>query len=130
MYTSIFHLALVALGGAVGASGRHLVNLAVLRLFNPAFPFATLTANVLGGLLMGLAAGYFALRYEGGGQGLRLFLTTGMLGGFTTFSAFSLDTMVLWERGDVLGAAIYLVVSVALSIAALVLGLTVMRALA
>jgi CrcB protein len=130
MYAPVYHLALVALGGAIGASGRHLVNLAVLRLFSPAFPFATLTANVVGGLLMGLAAGYFALRYEGGGQGLRLFLTTGMLGGFTTFSAFSLDAVVLWERGDVASAAIYVVGSVVLSIAALALGLVLMRAVA
>jgi CrcB protein len=130
MYAPIYHLVLVALGGAIGASGRHLVNLAVLRLFHPAFPFATLTANVVGGLLMGLAAGYFALKYEGGGQGLRLFLTTGMLGGFTTFSAYSLDAVVLWERGDVVSAAIYVVGSVVLSIAALALGLVIVRVVA
>ena len=93
------HLALVAIGGAIGAGSRHLVNLAALRLFGPAFPVGTLAVNVIGGLLMGLLAGYFALKYSGGGQGLRLFLATGILGGFTTFSAFSLDAVLLWERG-------------------------------
>jgi fluoride exporter len=123
----MIHLLLVALGGAIGAGCRHLVNLAVLRMFAPAFPYATLTANVLGGLLMGIAAGYFALRYEGGGQGLRLFVTTGMLGGFTTFSAFSLDAVVLWERGDVVSAVAYVLLSVVLSLAALMAGLFIMR---
>jgi len=126
----MIHLLLIAIGGAIGASGRHLVNLAVLRLFAPSFPYATLTANVAGGFLMGIAAGYFALRYEGGGQALRLFLTTGILGGFTTFSAFSLDTVVLWERGDVFSAIVYVVASVALSLVALAAGLLVMRAVA
>jgi len=126
----MIHLVLVALGGAIGAACRHLVNLAVLRLFAPAFPYATLTANVLGGLLMGIAAGYFALRYEGGGQGLRLFVTTGMLGGFTTFSAFSLDAIVLWERGEMFSAIAYVLLSVILSVLALAAGLYLMRATA
>jgi CrcB protein len=123
----MYQLGLVALGGAIGASCRHLVNLAVLRAFAPAFPYATLTANVLGGLLMGLAAGYFALRYEGGSQTLRLFVTTGMLGGFTTFSAFSLDAFVLWERGDFLAAALYVLGSLVLSLAALWAGIMIAR---
>jgi CrcB protein len=124
------HLALVAIGGAIGAGSRHLVNLAALRLFGPNFPVGTLAVNVIGGLLMGLLAGYFALKYTGGGQGLRLFLATGILGGFTTFSAFSLDAVMLWERGDIVGAAFYVVLSVVLSIAALVAGLAIMRAVA
>lgn len=126
----MYHLGLVALGGAIGAACRHLVNLAILRLFAPAFPYATLSANVLGGLLMGIAAGYFALRHEGGGQELRLFLTTGILGGFTTFSAFSLDALVLWERGAVGAAAAYVLLSVVLSIAALWVGISIVRAVA
>ena len=126
----MIHLLLVALGGAIGAGCRHIVNLVILRLYAPAFPYATLTANVVGGLLMGIAAGYFALRYEGGGQGLRLFLTTGMLGGFTTFSAFSLDAIVLWERGDAISAIVYVLLSVGLSILALVAGLALVRAVA
>ena len=76
---------------------------------------------------MGLLAGYFALYYSGGGQNLRLFLTTGILGGFTTFSAFSLDTVMLWERGETVIALGYVAVSVIFSIAALALGLFIMR---
>ncbi len=123
-------LVLVALGGAIGASCRHLVNLGMLRLFGPTFPVSTLTVNIVGGLLMGLAAGYFALIYSGGGQHLRLFLTTGLLGGFTTFSAFSLDALLLWERGDILPALAYVLISVLLSIVALAVGLYLMRAIA
>jgi len=124
------HLFLVALGGAIGSGARHLVNLAVLRLLGPNFPAGTLIVNVLGGFLMGLLVGFLALKYAGGGQGLRLFLATGILGGFTTFSAFSLDAVLLWERGEVLAAASYVVVSVVLSVGALVLGLMFMRAAA
>ena len=126
----MIHLLLVALGGAIGAGCRHLVNLGSLRLFGPNYPVGTLTVNVAGGLLMGLLAGYFALRYAGGGQNLRLFLATGILGGFTTFSAFSLDAVLLWERGDIPGALGYVLLSVVLSIAALVAGLFIMRAVA
>ena len=126
----MIQLVLVALGGAIGAGCRHLVNLGMLRLFGPTFPVGTLTVNVVGGLLMGLAAGYFALIYSGGGQHLRLFLTTGLLGGFTTFSAFSLDALLLWERGDILPALAYVLISVLLSIVALAVGLYLMRAIA
>jgi CrcB protein len=120
---------LVALGGAIGAGVRHLVNVVALRLFGPGFPMGTLFVNVAGSLLMGLLAGYLALRYTGGGgQGLRLFLATGILGGFTTFSAFSLDAVALWERGAVGPAVLYVAASVVLSIAALVAGLALMRA--
>jgi fluoride exporter len=126
----MIHLALVAIGGAIGAGSRHLVNLAALRWFGPGYPVGTLAVNVIGGLLMGLLAGYFALRYSGGGQGLRLFLATGILGGFTTFSAFSLDAVLLWERGDIVGAALYVLLSVVLSIGALLAGLAIMRAVA
>ena len=126
----MLHLGLVAFGGAIGAASRHLVNLAALRLLGPGFPAGTLTVNVVGGLLMGLLAGYFALRHEGGGQAMRLFLATGVLGGFTTFSAFSLDAVLLWERGDVAAATGYVLLSVVLSIGALLVGLAIMRAVA
>lgn len=127
----MYHLGLVALGGAIGAGCRHLVSLAALRIFGSGFPVGTLTVNVAGGFLMGLVAGYFALKYKGAsGEGLRLFLATGILGGFTTFSAFSLDAMLLWERGALLAASAYVALSVLLSIAALVLGLMFMRAMA
>jgi CrcB protein len=123
----MYHLSLVALGGAVGASARHLVNLGALRLFGSAFPVGTLAVNVVGGLLMGLLAGVLALRYAGGGQGSHLFLATGVLGGFTTFSAFSLDAVLLWQRGQAAAALVYVVASVVLSIAALAAGLALAR---
>ena len=126
----MYHLGLVALGGAIGASCRHLVNALAVRFLGPGFPVGTLSVNVLGGFLMGALAGFLALRYPGGGQGLRLFLGTGILGGFTTFSAFSLDAVLLWERGQLAGAAVYVVASVALSIAALLAGLSLAKSLA
>ncbi|WP_067216441.1 fluoride efflux transporter CrcB [Stappia indica] len=123
------HLFLVALGGGLGAAGRHLVNLAALRTFGPGFPAGTLTVNVLGSLAMGLLVGWLASRPEGVGSGLRLFLATGFLGGFTTFSAFSLDAVTLWERGEATTALAYAAVSVIVSILALLAGLMVMRTL-
>ena len=127
----MYHLGLVALGGAIGAAARHLANVAALRLLGPGFPYGTFAVNIVGGLLMGLLAGWLALKYQsGGGQGLRLFLATGILGGFTTFSAFSLDAVVLWERGAVAAAAFYVVGSVVLSILGLVAGLAFVRAIA
>ncbi len=95
-------------------------------LFGFGFPFGTLIVNVVGSFLMGLLAGYFAFR-PGSSQHLRLFLTTGMLGGFTTFSAFSLDTALLVERHAYGMAAGYAVGSVAASVAALFFGLAVFR---
>jgi CrcB protein len=125
------HFLLVALGGALGAGSRHLVNQAALRWFGPGFPVGTLTVNVLGSLAMGLLIGWLAARASAGGTGtgLRLFLATGVLGGFTTFSAFSLDVVFLWERGQQVAALGYAAVSVAVSIAALLAGLWAMRTL-
>lgn len=123
------HLILVALGGGLGAAGRHLVNLAALRAFGPGFPAGTLAVNVAGSLLMGLLVGWLAARAGGSGNALRLFLATGFLGGFTTFSAFSLDVATLWERGALATAALYAGISVAASILALFAGLLAMRAL-
>ena len=122
----MYQLGLVALGGGIGAGCRHLVNVGALRLFGPGFPVGTLAVNVVGSLLMGLLAGWLALKGSGG-SGLRLFLGTGVLGGFTTFSAFSLDAVLLWERGAAAGAALYVLASVVLSILALLLGLAVVR---
>ena len=85
------------LGAGIGGALRHGVNVGAARLFGYGFPFGTLIVNVAGSFLMGLLAGYFAFR-PGIGQHVRLFLTTGILGGFTTFSAFSLDAALLVER--------------------------------
>ncbi len=123
------HILYVALGGAIGASLRHLVNLASLRMFGPGFPWGTMTVNVVGSFVMGLFV-EFLVRRLGGSQELRLFIATGLLGGFTTFSAFSLDVALLWERGAGVTASLYAVSSVILSIAALFAGLAISRSLA
>ena len=110
---------------------RHGVNLACARAFGLAFPWGTLVVNVLGSFIMGLLAGWLAFRAgTGWSQAVRLLLTTGVLGGFTTFSAFSLDTVLLWERGEIGLAALYAGASVGLSVMALVLGLALIRTLA
>jgi fluoride exporter len=119
---------IVFLGGGLGAALRHGINLAAFRLVGPGFPYGTLLINVIGSLAMGLIAEYFALK-SGLPQHWLLFLTTGILGGFTTFSAFSLETALLYERGQVAGAAIYVVASVVLAVAALFAGLAIVRAL-
>jgi fluoride exporter len=120
---------IVFLGGGIGAALRHSVNLAAARLLGTAFPFGTLTVNVVGSVVMGLMAAWFA--FEGGlSQHWRLFLTTGMLGGFTTFSTFSLDTAVLYERGELGLAALYVAVSVIAGIVGLFGGLAVIRSFA
>ncbi|MCU4182355.1 fluoride efflux transporter CrcB [Bosea sp. BH3] len=122
--------ALVFLGAGIGGVLRHGVNLAALRWPLASFPYGTLAINILGSGLMGLVAGWFAFRAgEGTPHGLRLFLATGILGGFTTFSAFSLDAVLLWQRGETAAAATYVVGSVLLSLAALVAGLALVRAL-
>jgi len=117
----------VALGGAIGASARHGLGLAMLRLFGPGFPVGTLVANVLGGLLMGLLMGWLLRAAPDNANIIRLFAGVGVLGGFTTFSAFSLDAMRMLEAkaiGQFLG---YVSASVVLSIAAVALGLFLMR---
>ena len=119
-------LLLACAGGAIGAGLRHMINIAAVRLLGLAFPFGTLFVNMIGCLLMGLLIEAIALRY-GGSPEMRVFLATGILGGLTTFSAFSLDFAVLLERGDHLLAATYLIASVTLSIAALFAGLAIGR---
>jgi len=117
---------IVFIGGGIGAALRHGVNLLMARWLGTAFPYATLAENVTGSLVMGLLVGYFTF---GGGvpQHWRLFLTTGILGGYTTFSAFSLDTALLYERGELWLAALYVIASVALSIGGLFAGLALVR---
>jgi fluoride exporter len=120
---------IVFLGGGIGAALRHGVNLASARLLGTGLNYATLFENVTGSVIMGLLVGYFAFR-GGVPQHVRLFLTTGILGGYTTFSAFSLDTILLYERGQLGLAALYVILSVALSVGGLLAGLTLMRHLA
>ena len=117
---------IVFLGGGMGAALRHGINMAGARLAGTSFPNATLFINISGSLVMGLVAGYFA--FKGGvPQHVRLFLTTGILGGYTTFSAFSLDTILLYQRGELGLAALYVILSVALSVGGLLAGLTLVR---
>jgi CrcB protein len=118
--------AIVFVGAGIGGAMRHGVNLAAARLFGLAFPFGTLIVNVAGSFAMGLLAGYFTYR-TGVPQHLRLFLTTGILGGFTTFSAFSLDAALLIERNALWLAAAYVAGSVVVSVLALFAGLSLMR---
>ena len=118
---------IVFLGGGIGAALRHGFNLGFARVLGTTFPYATLFENVTGSLVMGLLVGWFALK-GGVPQHWQLFLTTGVLGGYTTFSAFSLDTAVLYERGAIGPAALYVLLSVALSIAGLFAGMAVVRA--
>ena len=116
----------VFVGGGIGAALRHGVNVISARLFGTAFPWHTLIENVTGSLVMGLLAAYFALKGDAS-QHWRLFLTTGILGGYTTFSAFSLDTVLLYERGETAMAALYVLASVALAIGGLFAGLALVR---
>jgi CrcB protein len=117
---------IVFLGGGIGAALRHGVNLAAARLIGVSFPWGTLFVNVTGSLAMGLIAAYFAFKGEAS-QHVRLLLTTGVLGGYTTFSAFSLDVALLYERGEIALAVGYVLASVALSIAGLFAGLALIR---
>ncbi|GBE43018.1 MAG TPA: fluoride efflux transporter CrcB [Rhizobiales bacterium] len=117
---------MAAMGGAIGAAGRYLVSVGVIKLIGTGFPWGTLIVNVAGSFIMGLMIEAIALRYSVSNE-FRTFLATGVLGGFTTFSAFSLDFAVLMERRDEGLAAVYLGASVGLSILALFAGLYVAR---
>jgi CrcB protein len=119
---------LVFLGGGLGAMLRHGINVATPRLLGNGFPWSTFLINITGSLIMGLVAGWFAFKGDAP-QSWRLFLTTGILGGYTTFSAFSLDTALLYERGELGLAAAYVAGSVALSIVGLFAGLWIIRSL-
>jgi len=117
---------IVFLGAGLGGALRHGVNVGAARMFGYGFPFGTLIVNIAGSFLMGLLAGYFVFR-PGISQHFRLFLTTGILGGFTTFSAFSLDTALLIERHAYWLAAAYVAGSVAASVIALFAGMSMFR---
>ncbi|QDK33322.1 MULTISPECIES: fluoride efflux transporter CrcB [Sphingomonadaceae] len=124
---------LVALGGAVGSWLRFSVGYAWTVLLGPAralaFPYGTLTVNIVGSLVMGLLAGWLG-RMAPGGENLRLLVGVGVLGGFTTFSSFSLDTVALAQRGQPGLAVFYVAISLAAGLSALFLGLTIMRSAA
>lgn len=118
---------LIFLGGGIGAALRHGVNITAAQLLGLAFPWGTFIVNVLGSFLIGVLAAWFASRDGGISQHVRLFLVTGILGGFTTFSAFSLDFALLFERGEVAQGVAYVLGSVLLSLGAIFLGLFVVR---
>ncbi len=121
----------VALGGAAGAALRYHMGRAMTGWLGApivsAFPFATLAVNALGSLLMGILAGWLARHGDAGSGQLRLLLGVGLLGGFTTFSAFSLEMVLMIERGQYLFASLYAVLSFALGISGLMVGLAIMR---
>jgi CrcB protein len=117
---------LAALGGAIGSGARYLVTLGCTRAFGPAFPWGTLAVNVLGCFAMGVIVEVIIERF-GGAVALRTFLMTGVLGGFTTFSAFALDFAGLWERREAVWAFSYLAGSVVLSLAGVFAGLALAR---
>lgn len=117
----------VFFGAGVGGLLRHFLNTWITALMGTGFPYGILAINIIGSTAMGLAVGWFAFRGEALPE-LRLFLATGILGGFTTFSAFSLDTALLMERGEALAAVTYAVGSVVLSVLGLFVGLWAMRA--
>ena len=119
---------LVFLGAGLGGATRHAVNAIAFHLLGAAFPFGTLAVNVVGSFAMGALIEWFSLKADPG-YAWRVFLTTGVLGGFTTFSAFSLDAVTLYERGDWFLAAAYVVASVALALLGLFGGLLLIRAL-
>jgi len=121
-------LLFAAAGGALGAGARHLVNIGFGRAFGAGFPWSTLFVNVLGSLLMGVLIEILALRFNVSPE-VRTLLVTGVLGGFTTFSAFSLDFAVLIERGETASALVYALGSVVASIGALFVGLSLVRAI-
>ena len=121
-------LLLIFFGGGIGSMLRHAINQTSAVLFGVNFPWGTLFVNIVGSLTMGLLAGWFAFRGEAS-QFVRLFLATGVLGGFTTFSAFSLDAALLWERGQAAAAGVYVFGSVLLAIIGVFAGIAIMRTL-
>ncbi len=120
------NILLVMIGGSIGSALRYLVGMLSMRTVGTAWPWGTLAVNMVGGLVMGLFAGWLASRAQGGEQ-FRLFFAVGICGGFTTFSAFSLEIVLMLERGEFVSAVGYILASVILSVGALALGLLAMR---
>ena len=125
----IFTTLQVALGRALGATGRYLTGIGMVRLLGIGFPYATLTANIIGSFIMGVAF-VFLITREAEASRWVPFVMTGILGGFTTFSAFSLDAYSLFDRGRMMAAALYVGGSVGASIAALIVGIAVAKGIA
>lgn len=119
---------IVFLGGGIGAALRHGINLGAARFVGNGFPYATFFINVSGSFVMGFIAAWFAFKGDAS-QHWRLFLTTGILGGYTTFSTFSLDAALLYERGQLALAAAYVIGSVVLGLIGLFAGLALVRSL-
>ena len=117
---------LVFIGGGLGATLRHAINVACAKCIGTGFPYGTFIINITGSTVMGLTAGYLAFKGDPS-QHWRLFLMTGILGGYTTFSAFSLDAALLYERGELGLAGFYVLGSVMFSILGLFAGLAVVR---
>jgi fluoride exporter len=122
-----WHYGIVFIGGGIGSALRYGAGRVSIAVIGPDYPAGTLFVNVVGCFLMGALVALLAYRDIGIDQSVKLFLVTGMLGGFTTFSAFALDAVALWERGDALTAGSYVLVSVIGSIAGLVAGLAIVR---
>jgi len=118
----------VAFGGALGSVTRYLVGIGSGKLFGINFPWGTLIINITGSFLIGLFVGMFATRWNLP-QAVRVFLTVGVCGGYTTFSTFSLDAFYLMERGEAVAAGVYMVGSVALSVGALIGAMLLVRTL-
>ena len=130
MSIPLLHIVLVFAGGGLGSVARYLTNLWALSTYGPHYPWGTFTVNVVGSALMGMLTAWIMARWtpESGGTELRLFLTVGILGGYTTFSAFSLDAIVLWQKGEVVTMLAYVLSSVVLSFIVLAVSLIGFRA--
>lgn len=126
---NMFTFLAVALGGAIGASGRYAMGSAIGRHFPSSFPYATLIINILGALAIGALVEMMALRWSASEE-MRAFLIVGVLGGFTTFSAYSLEVVLLAERGEILQAVFYALFSVAACVCAVLLGTYMVKVLA
>lgn len=125
----MYMIAAIAAGGAIGSVLRHYAGKAALTMIGSGFPYGTLFVNVFGSLVMGVLVGLFANTMNPS-QEMRAFFTVGLLGGFTTFSSFSLDVVTLYERGEFLSAALYIILSLALSLAGIFAGLFLTRSFA
>ncbi|WP_425104271.1 fluoride efflux transporter CrcB [Ancylobacter sp.] len=122
---------LIFIGAGIGGVLRNAVGMTAMRLFGMGFPYGTLAINVAGSFAIGLVAGWLTFLASGGWtMHARAFIITGILGGFTTFSTFSLDTALLVQRGEIGLAALYVAGSVALALVGVFVGLAIMRALA